>query len=143
MKRSSSRRNRGFTLIEVLLVLVILVILASLAVVNLINVKKGADLKAAKVQIGLLSDALNHYQLDVGSFPSTQTGLQALVVKPSDIPDPDKWMGPYLNSEIPVDPWNRPYQYEYPGKINQSSFDVSTVSPDNKVIGNWNEEVRR
>jgi len=142
MKRSSSGRNRGFTLIEVLLVLVILVVLASLAVVNVLSIQKRANINAAKVQIGLLNNALKTYAVDVGSFPSPQIGLQALQSKPADLADPDKWGGPYLDRGIPLDPWNKQYQYMYPGRHNTESFDVLTVTPDGVEIGNW-EEARK
>ena len=144
MKTSSTRRRRGFTLIEVLLVLVILVILASLAVVNIISAQKSANLKAAKVQVQLFDDALQNYQLDVQSFPSTATGLQALVSQPADLQDSTKWAGPYLNKgTLPLDPWSKPYQYSYPGQHNTDRPDVWTVSPDGREIGNWSDEMKR
>ena len=68
-KLNTSCRKGGFTLIEVLLVLVILVILASLAVVNIISAKRATDLKAAKIQVQLFDSLLQHYQLDVGTYP--------------------------------------------------------------------------
>jgi len=145
MKRSSSRRNRGFTLIEVLLVLVILVILASLAVVNVLSVQKSANVKAAQVQIDGFDTALGTYQMSIGTFPTTQSGLQALRTRPNDLQDPDKWEGPYITKDIPLDPWGKPYQYSCPGMHNPDRFDVWTVTPppENKELGNWTEEVRR
>src|SRR5208283_4058801 len=143
MKRSSSRRSRGFTLIEVLLVLVILVILASLAVVNVLSVQKKASINAAKVQINAFSGALDTYFLDVGSFPSTQAGLNALRTRPQDLQDPEKWSGPYLDKEIPLDPWSKPYQYQYPGRMNGDKYDISTVTPDGVTLCNWTEGVQR
>jgi len=138
MRKPTSRRNRGFTLIEVLLVLVILVILASLAVVNVIKVQQGANEKAARVQIDSFATALKTYMLDVGSLPSTADGLNALRSKPADLQDPEKWNGPYLDKEIPLDPWLKPYQYQCPGRVN-ADYDISTVTPDGKQIGNWSE----
>jgi general secretion pathway protein G len=143
MKSSSTRRNRGFTLIEVLLVLVILVVLASLAVVAYGPIQKRANINAAKVQIGLFKTAVSAYQLSVGSYPSTAAGLQALRSQPADLQEQGKWDGPYLDSDVPSDPWNHPYQYACPGQHNPDSFDVWTVTPDNQQIGNWKEETRR
>jgi general secretion pathway protein G len=143
MKRPLTRRHRGFTLIEVLLVLVILVILASLATVNILSAQKSAHEKSAKIQVELFDHALQHFQLDIGSYPSTGSGLQALQNPPSDLPDPTKWAGPYLDKGIPLDPWNRQYEYCYPGQRNLAGFDVWTTTPDGKVIGNWTEEARR
>ena len=75
MKRPPSRRDRGFTLIEVLLVLVILVVLASLATVNILSSQRKAKINSAKVQVELLDKALQTYYLDVGTFPSQSVGL--------------------------------------------------------------------
>ncbi len=89
--------------------------------------------KVATIQIALLKTALNVYQLDIGSYPK---GLDALRVPPADLP-PGKWYGPYLEKDVPLDPWGKPYQYRVPGVHNTDSFDVWTVGPDGKPIGNW------
>jgi general secretion pathway protein G len=140
MKRSSLGRNRGFTLIEVLLVLVILVVLASLAVVNIIAAQHNANVRAAKVQVELFDTLLQHYQLDVGDYPSTASGLNALRYAPSDLQNPNSWQGPYSDKDIPLDPWGRQYQYTHDGPHNGSyKPDVWTVDPQNNnlQIGNW------
>jgi general secretion pathway protein G len=141
MNHIPSRRNRGFTLIEVLLVLVILVIIASLAVTAYGPIQKKANINAAKVQIGAFETPLNAFNLDIGMFPTSNQGLQALRSPPGDLPNPGAWNGPYLNKEIPLDPWGRPYIYISPGRYNQD-YDVYSLgpygqdnSPDN--IGNW------
>jgi len=141
MNPSSPRRKSGFTLIEVLLVLVILVVLASLAVVAYGPIQRRAKLNQAKAQIGLFKTAVGLYENGVGSYPSTASGLQALRSRPADIADPSKWDGPYLDSDVPLDPWDKPYQYACPGNHNPDSFDVWTVTPppDNQEIGNWKE----
>ena len=138
MKSSCDRRCKGgFTLIEVLLVLVILVVLASLAVVAYGPIQRRANVNAAKVQVDLFATALDSYQLAVGSYPSTAAGLQALRTPPADLQSADKWDGPYLAKDIPLDPWGKTYQYCYPGRHNPDKFDVWTVSPDNQELGNW------
>lgn len=139
----SGRRRRGFTLIEVLLVLVILVVLASLAVVAYGPIQKRANINAAKVQVDAFATALNTYQLSVGTYPSTAAGLQALRQAPADLTNPDKWDGPYLGKDVPMDPWNKAYQYCCPGTHNPDSFDVWTTGPDGQMIGNWSEEIRQ
>jgi len=143
MNHFSPRRKRGFTLIEVLLVLVILVILASLVVVNIFPILKSAKIKNAKIQVELLADGLEHYQLAVGGYPSNSAGLQALRNPPADLQDSDKWTGPFLTKDIPLDPWGKPFRYACPGIHNPDRFDVSTVTPENQEIGNWTEETRR
>jgi general secretion pathway protein G len=132
------RREGGFTLIEVLLVLVILVVLASFAVVNVLRVGASARVKAARSQIGMFKTPLEAFALDVGMYPTTAHGLQALCFMPPDVP-PNKWLGPYLSTEVPLDPWDQPYQYMSPGQRNFDTYDVWTTSPQGEVIGNWPE----
>jgi general secretion pathway protein G len=142
MKSYPSRRRSGFTLIEVLMVLVILVIIASLAVGSYNNARRKAQIDAAKSQIGLLKGPLDLFNLDIGMYPTTSQGLQALVSPPADLPNPGAWNGPYMDSEIPPDPWGRPYNYISPGK-NNPNYDLWSLGPygqDNTQdnIGNWN-----
>ena len=142
MQRSRSRRRAGFTLMEVLLVLAILVILGSLVSMTFINVLSDSDIKAARSQIGLIETPLNLYRLHMKEFPSTSQGLAALQVAPSDARLVNRWQGPYLEKELPPDPWGMPYQYQYPGKHNLTSFDVWSLGPDSQDgteddVGNW------
>ncbi len=141
MIQSRSRRGRGFTLIEVLMVLVILVIIAGLAVSTYTTQLRRARADAAKAQIGLLKTPLAMYNMDIGMYPTSNQGLQALRSPPADIPNPGSWNGPYLDNDIPLDPWGHPYIYISPGRYNPD-YDVYSLgpygqdnSPDN--IGNW------
>jgi general secretion pathway protein G len=139
MKPFHSRRGRGFTLIEVLMVLVILVIIASLAVSSYSNAQRSANINAAKAQIGLFKTPLSMYNMDVGMYPATNQGLQALISPPADLPNPAAWQGPYLDSAIPLDPWKRQYQYISPGRYNPD-YDVWSLGPsgsEQTAIGNW------
>ena len=77
-----------------------------------------ANLKAAKIQVEAFDVALQNYQLDTGSFPLDAAGLRPCEISPADLPDPTKWKGPYLGKDVPLDPWNKPYQYHYPGQHN-------------------------
>jgi general secretion pathway protein G len=142
MKNDSycSRRRGGFTLVEVLLVLVILVVLVSLAVPAYMKAQQKAFMNAAKAQIGSLEEALDMFQLDTGVFPST---LDALRMPPPDLPNPEKWNGPYLKKDLPLDPWGRPYMYCYPGRVNAETPDIWSLGPsgingDPANVGNWN-----
>jgi general secretion pathway protein G len=135
----------GFTLIEVLLVLVILVTLASLAVTAYDGIRKRANINAAKAMIGLFEGQLELYQLSIKIYPTTDQGLEALRNPPNDLLNPDAWDGPYLKKPVPLDPWGKPYQYEYPGKNNPYSFDLWSFGPDMidgtaDDIGNWSQE---
>lgn len=114
MKQKPRRRKDGFTLMEVLLVLAILVILGSMVTYYFVGAQKKGYAKAALTQIGMFERMLTDYRLDVGSYPTTDQGLQALRVPPGDLANSNKWAGPYAAKEIPADPWGNPYQYERP-----------------------------
>jgi general secretion pathway protein G len=144
-RRDPGRRARGaFTLMEVLLVLVILVVLGSLAVGMFTNTKRQADINAAKSQIELFATPLDLYFFAMNEYPSTAAGLEALRRPPADARQPEKWAGPYLDREIPLDPWGNPYQYAYPGTYNPDKYDIWSFGPDGQNgtaddIGNWQQ----
>jgi general secretion pathway protein G len=93
---------------------------------------KKMNIDVARTEIGLLEDALETYHKDVGSYAPN---LDALRVEPVGLP-PGKWDGPYLNKDVPPDPWGKPYQYSRPGKHNPDGFDLWTVTPEGQEIGN-------
>ena len=108
-----SKSLKGFTLVELLVVLAILGMLAALVGPQVLNQLGGAKSKSAAIQISDLEQALELYKLDVGKFPSSEQGLNALVRKPSGATG---WNGPYLKKgELPDDPWGNPYEYSYSG----------------------------
>ncbi|MBI2981288.1 MAG: type II secretion system major pseudopilin GspG [Deltaproteobacteria bacterium] len=134
------KREDGFTLIEILLVVAIIAALAAMVVPRLTGRSEKA--KTAAVQADLranISTALKMYEIDVGSFPTTEQGLNALLSAPSGI-DAASWQGAYIERS-PVDPWNRPYQYKFPGVKNPSSYDLFSWGRDGVEseddIGNW------
>jgi general secretion pathway protein G len=138
------RRRGGFTLIEVMLVLMILVIIASMAVVAIRPMRRKARIQASRTQIKVFETPLEAYEMDLGEFPSTSQGLEALLSPPSDLSNQDKWFGPYLKGNtVPKDPWGNLYQYEYPGKQNQQDMpDIWSFGPDKRDgtdddVGNW------
>jgi general secretion pathway protein G len=128
MKRRFRRRSRGFTLMEVLLVLAILVILGSLVTAGFLQIQKSSTKDSARVQIGLLEDAVKFYTLAVGSPP---TSLQGLIERPSDIANPEKWAGPYWDKKtLPVDPWNNEYKYETYEAEDGMKFRIYSAGPN-------------
>jgi general secretion pathway protein G len=115
----------GFTLIELLIVVIILGVLAGLVGPRLFGRVGQSRQAAARVQIELLGAALDQFKLDVGRYPSSQEGLQALQQSPGNAPG---WEGPYLKKEVPRDPWGSPYQYRSPGE--HGEYDVVSLGSD-------------
>lgn len=125
------RRQAGFTLVELLVVMVILVLLASLIGPRVIGYLGSSRTKTAQLQIESLRSSLELFHLDVGRYPTSNEGLNALVQRP---PGMAGWNGPYLTkSTLPPDPWGRPYAYKVPGK--NSPFDIYTLGRDGKQGG--------
>ena len=96
--------QRGFTLIELLIVMIILGLLAALVAPKMFQKVGTSKQKAAKAQISMLGTALDAFRLDVGAYPSTEQGLDALRKNPGQ----GAWDGPYLSKDVPKDPWGRP-----------------------------------
>jgi len=132
-----ARRQAGFTLVELLLVLTILAILAGIVLPRMTGSTERARVTAATTQISTLGTALGAYEVDNGSYPRGRDGLQALMVKSRDA---QNWHGPYMEKDIPTDPWGHPYVYEYPGKRNPSGYDLYCTGPDGTVYGNWTQK---
>ena len=125
------RRQRGFTLIELLVVLVILGLLASLAGPRVMKYLGGAKSDTAKLQIEELGQSLELYRLEVGRYPTSEEGLNALIQAPGSVTG---WNGPYLKKkEVPKDPWGNEYRYAAPGQ--HGPFDISSLGADNQEGG--------
>src|SRR3989304_2562856 len=118
-KRRTLRGERGFTLIELLVVMVILGLLAALVAPRLFGKVGQSKLGAAQAQIELFGTALDALRPDVGRYPTTAEGLQALREK---LPGVESWAGPYLRKEIPLDPWGKPYVYKSPGDTGENDL---------------------
>lgn len=120
----------GFTLVELLVVMFIIGLLAALVAPNFLKQGEKAKVGAAKAQIELLGTALDAFRLDVGRYPTSQEGLQALRERPAGA---ERWDGPYLKKEIPSDPWQHPYVYHSPGE--KSPYDLFSYGADGVAGG--------
>ena len=119
------RKQQGFTLIELLIVMVILGLLAALVGPRMFGKVGKSRQNAASTQISLFETALDIYRLDIGKYPTTEQGLQALRVKPDGV---EKWDGPYLPKDVPLDPWGNRYIYESPGE--HGDYDIISLGAD-------------
>jgi general secretion pathway protein G len=130
------RRQRGFTLIEILIVITILGILASLIAVRIMSRPGEARTTKAQLDIATLENALKLFKLDNGFYPDTDQGLQALVEKPTTGRIPDKWRdGGYIEKGVvPKDPWGNDYLYLSPGVRNRD-FDIWSYGGDGEEGG--------
>jgi general secretion pathway protein G len=122
-RRISTTHNNhnGFTLLELLVVIVIIGLLSGLVVPRYFDTVGKSKAKIARAQMTSLEQALDQYRLDVGSYPSPEQGLSALINQPTGLA---RWQGPYLKKDVPKDPWDNPYIY----KLSSSQRDVDIVS---------------
>jgi general secretion pathway protein G len=141
----NGKRRSGFTLVEILVVVVILGLLATLVIPRVVGRGEEAKRTAALVQIRSLEQALDLYKLDNGFYPTTEQGLEALVSKPSGMPEPRNYRDDGYMKKVPTDPWGRPYVYRSPGEHGET--DLFSFGPDgeeggegkNRDITNWDE----
>ncbi len=129
--KSRSREASGFTLLELLVVMVIIGLLAGFVAPRYFAQVGKSQVKVARAQLDALDKALDQFRLDVGRYPTTEEGLQALVAQPSG---EDRWSGPYLKKGVPPDPWGRPYVYANPG-THGADFDLMSYGKDGRPGG--------
>ena len=142
----STQRQRGFTLLEIMVVIVILGILASLVVPNLMGNKEQADRQKAVSDIVALENALDMYKLDNSRYPTTEQGLEALVTKPQGDPAPRNYKDDGYIKRLPQDPWGGAYQLMSPGehgKIDVFSMGLDGEAGTDDDIGNWNMDQKK
>jgi general secretion pathway protein G len=140
VRRAFRRPAAGFSLIELLVVMVIIGLLAALVAPRFIRQEEKAKLKAARAQVELLGTALDTFRLDVGRYPTSQEGLEALRRQPGGV---ERWDGPYLKKDVPADPWGKPYVYRSPGDhgaydlLSYGADGVPGGEGDNRDVTSW------
>lgn len=138
----TTHRRSGFSLIEILIVIALIAILVTVTIGNLDGIFGGQQEKVAGIFTSQTAKiGLTAYKLDIGNYPSTEEGLNALVKAPAG--KESRWKAPYLE-EVPLDPWGNTYQYRFPGSRNVNGargYDVWSLGPDGVEsaddIGNW------
>jgi general secretion pathway protein G len=129
--RARRAAQAGFTLIEMLVVITIIGLIMALVAPRVLNYLAESKVKAAKIQIASLGSALDLYYLDVGHYPTSAEGLNALVQRPGNL---TTWNGPYLKGDVvPEDPWGRPYAYRSPGE--HGPYDIVSYGADGQEGG--------
>ena len=113
MRKRRRANQTGVTLIEMLVVVTIIALFAGLVGLRMWKQADKARVTAARAQINSLMAALNTYKMDTGQFPTTEQGLAVLRAAPAGV---NNWQGPYLERELPNDPWGNPYIYHYPSE---------------------------
>ncbi|MGA2183295.1 MAG: type II secretion system major pseudopilin GspG [Bryobacteraceae bacterium] len=128
------RRQAGITLIEMLVVVTIIALFAGMVLLPMMRRVDTAKRTAAHAQINGFMTALGTYKLDTGTFPTTEEGLKALREKPEGV---NGWQGPYLQKDLPKDPWKNDYVYKYPGDHGDEP-DVVSYGLDGQPGGDGN-----
>jgi general secretion pathway protein G len=136
----ASRRDAGFTLVEMLVVLAIVGMLTALVGPQVMGYLGRAKTETARVEIQNLETALDLFRLDVGRYPTDKEGLAALVDKPDGAP---LWSGPYLKKHaVPNDPWDHPFVYRVPGH-HGGAYDLYSAGPDNSAEAGEGKETAK
>lgn len=129
-----SHSQRGFTLLEMLVVMVIIGLLAGLVGPRIFGKVDNSKVQTAQVQIKMIESGLQIMRLDIGEIPASETALKWLVAAPEDANVAPLWKGPYMDGQLPVDPWNNAYKITVPG-LNGKPFSVVSYGADGQLGG--------
>jgi len=123
-------KQKGFTLLELLVVIVIVGLLAGYVAPKYFSQVGKSEVQVARAQVESLEKALDQFRLDMRRYPTAEEGLDALVAKPANA---NGWSGPYLKKAVPPDPWGHAYVYRTPGR--NGDFDLVSYGRDGKPGG--------
>ncbi len=126
--RQNRRKNKAFTLVELLVVIVLLALIASVYVPKMFRGMGEQKRKIARTKMANIENAIIEFQLDCGRYPDESLGLEELITPPADLEE--QWKGPYLKASQLLDPWENPYIYIEEGEINPGSFDLISYGAD-------------
>ena len=131
----SRYRARGFTLLELLVVVLIIGLRTAVVAPRFLGQVSKSEVTAARAQLDALDKAIQAYRMDTGKFPAPAQGFKVLVTQPGEEP---RWRGPYMQGEVPPDPWGSPYQYRLPG-TNGRDYDLYSLGRDRTAGGSGDD----
>lgn len=132
--KKNKKKLEGFTYIETLVCLLVILLLTAVVGISAIKMMDRAKDAKCRKEIQAFCEALNEYYAECSVFPSQEQGLEALWTKPYLYPVPSGWNGPYLDGEVPLDPWGNEYHYNVPGE-NNLPYEVFSYGSDGKSGG--------
>lgn len=124
-------KDKGFSLIELIIVIMIMGLLASLVAPQMFGKVGSTQRKTAAAQMQMFETAIMTFRLDVGDYPDSLDELRAS--------DKSGWDGPYLPKALPLDPWDTPYVYRVPGE-DGADFYIASLGKDRKEGGEGDAE---
>lgn len=127
---TAKKQTAGFTLLELMIVVVIIGLLAAYVGPKYFAQLGKSEVAVAQAQIEAFEKALDTLRLEVGRYPTTEEGLNTLLIQPASM---NKWNGPYLKKQVPLDPWGNSYTYRSPGQ--DKEFEIGSLGKDGQIGG--------
>ena len=129
-------KQRGFTLLELLVVIVIIGLLAAFVAPKYFSQIGKSEAQVARAQLDSFDKALDQYRIDTGHYPTAEQGLAALNAQPAS---ETLWRGPYLKKNVPLDPWGKAFIYKVPSAVPGRDYDLISLGKDGKEGGSGDD----